>query len=92
MRRNNGTKASPSSDTFDGTADMDVGKFFFVYENIIMRMKSEDVKAAVSFCYLENDAFHFYYQSFDQNVLLLENTNDFGKVKHTLVDRIAVPG
>ena len=91
-RRGNddGATAGPSSVTYDRTAEMDVGKFFFVYENVTMRMKSEDEKAAEIICYLEGDAFDFYYETFAQNGLLAEDAKDFDKVKHALVERFAV--
>ena len=90
-RGNDGATAGPSSVTYDGTAEMDFGKFFFVYENVTFRMRSEYEKAAEIICYLESDAFDFYYETFSQNGLFAEDAKDFGKVKHVLVERFAAP-
>lgn len=62
-RRFDGNEAVSAMNKFNGSGEKDVGKFFFVYENVTMRGKSDDDMAASFLCYLEGEAFDFYYDS-----------------------------
>ena len=87
------SQAGPASLAFDGKREADVAKFFFVYENVVMRGKSDEDKAGELLCYLQGEAFDYYYETYSQNGGLNEAARDYQAVKKALLDRFeSVPG
>ena len=58
------SQAGPASLVFDGMHEADVAKFFFVYENVVMTGKSDEDKAGELLCYLQREAFDYYYETY----------------------------
>ena len=81
------SQAGPSRLVFDGKNDADVAKFFFVYEHIVMRSKSDEDKAGELLCYLQRDAFEFYYNTYNRNGKLTDSAGDYQAVKKAIIDR-----
>ena len=66
------SQTGSSRPLFDSKIDADVSKFFFVYENVVIRRKSDEDKAGKLICYLQGDAFEFYYDTYSRNGNLTE--------------------
>ena len=90
------SQAGPSRLVLDGKNDADVAKYFFVYENIVMRSKSDEDKAGELLCYLQGDAFEFYYSStavgvvydtYSRNGKLTDDAGDYQAVKKAMINR-----
>lgn len=52
---------------FDVSPGSDVSRFFFAYENVIMRGKSHEEVAVEIPCYLNGPGFDFYYDTFSED-------------------------
>ena len=52
--------------SFDVSSNSDFVKFLFLCENVVMRGKSEEDKAAGPLCYLQQEAFNLYYSSYSK--------------------------
>lgn len=88
--RDDAGDAGPSPFIFNGASDSDVTKFLFVYENVVMRGKSEEDKAGSILCHLEGAAFDFYYETYSRDGGLSEAAGDWKEVKKALADRFVV--
>ena len=64
---------------FNGTTN--VAKFFFVYEQAVMRTATPKERAAELLSYLDGAAFDFYYDVFAKDGDLTEGAKDFNAVK-----------
>ena len=78
------SQAGPASLVFDSKHETDVVKFFFVYENVVMRGKSDEDKTGELLCYLQGEAFDYYYETYRQDGGLNETARDYGAVKKAL--------
>ena len=81
------SQAGPASLAFDGNNEADAAKFFFVYENVVMRGKSDEDKAGKLLCYLQGEAFDYYYETYRQDGGLNETASDYRAVKKALHGR-----
>ena len=72
---------------FDGKHAADVAKFFFIYENVVMRGKYDEDKDGELLCYLQGEAFDYYYETYSQDGGLNETASDYQAVKKDLLDR-----
>lgn len=54
-----------------------------------MRGKSDEDKAAELLCYLQREAFDFYYSTYSKEGALSEAANDFSQVKKSIIDKFA---
>ena len=81
------SQASPASLVFDGKHEADVAKFFFVYENVVTRGKSDEEKAGERLCYLRWEAFDYYNETYRQDGELIETAIDYRAVKKALHGR-----
>ena len=87
LRRTNAdTSAGPNPVTYDGSNGADVSKFLFVYDNIIMRGKSDKEKAAAILCHVEGAAFDYYYDTYSHSGSLTEAASNWDGVKSALPD------
>lgn len=72
---------------FDGTKDADVEEFLFMYDNVVMRGKSDEEKAATLFAYLEGDAKSAYRSKFISGWSLSEEGKDYTVVCSWLIEQ-----
>ena len=86
-RADAGSQVGPLRLVFDGKNDADVAKFFFVYENVVMRSESDEDRAGELLCYLEGDAFEFYFDTCSRNGKLTDDAGDYQAVKMAMMDR-----
>lgn len=49
---------------FDGKHGKDAAKIFFVYKNVSMKVKTEEDKARELLCYLQEEVFDYYYETY----------------------------
>lgn len=71
--------------TFDGTSDVKI--FFFYFENVAMRGKSDADKAYELLAFLDKDAFEFYYSKFTSGGALIEQAQDYKTVKAAFMEK-----
>ena len=74
-------QAGPSTAKMDGALSSDVKKFFFFFENVAMRGKSDEEKALELLAHLEGEAFDFYYETFAEDRALTEEAMNYALVK-----------
>ena len=67
----------------------DALKFFYVFENVEMKEKSEEDKATESAAYLTGEAFQFYYETFTYDNKPTEEAKSFSTVKDRMLERFA---
>ena len=72
---------------FDGKQAVDVTRFFFVYESVVMRGKSDGDKTGEFLCYLQGYPFEFYYDTYSRNVKLTDEAGNYQAVKKAMIDR-----
>ena len=78
------------SNTVTCEGEGDVMKFLFVYENVIMRRKSNEEKACQLLCHLIDSEFNFYFATYSQDGVLVEAASDWTAVRESLIGRSAV--
>ena len=83
-------QAGPSTAKMDGSLSSDVKKFFFFFENVAMRGKSDEEKALELLAHLEGEAFDFYYETFAKDGALTEEAMNYALVKKAFFDRFGV--
>jgi hypothetical protein len=74
---------------FRGDGSMDVKKFLFLFENVITKGLEPEKKAKEILLYLEGEAFDFYYDKFASGDAILEEAEDYRKVKAALLERFS---
>ena len=70
---------------FDGTTD--VVRFFFFFENVAARNKTDEEKTLELLGYLDGAAATFFFESFASDGALSEDGKDFSKVKQAFLDQ-----
>ena len=84
-----GGKEDGSLSQFDGSKPADIHKFIFVFESVATSGKSDGERASEFLCYLEGDAFDFFYQAFVKNRDISADGTGSQKVKKALFERFA---
>ena len=59
--------ASPSELKYHFNGKKDAKNFFYVYEKVIMKTKTEEEKAYSPVAYLDGEAFQYYFDNFAVN-------------------------
>lgn len=60
------SKPESSMKMYDDSPLADIKKFFFLFENVFMRGKSDDEKATVLLSNFDGRAFDFFYEKFPE--------------------------
>ena len=63
-------------------------RVFFVFENVVMRGKSDEEKAGELLCYLQSESFDYYYENYSQDVGLTVTASDYQALNKALIDRL----
>ena len=71
---------------FNGS-NMDVGKFFFIYDNVIMKGKEDSDKAADLIKYLDGPAFDVYYETYADGDSISKAAGNYSELKKLLKDK-----
>lgn len=74
------------TNTFDGSPSANIHKFFFYFEQVVMRGKPEEEKAVSLLSFLEGDAFDLYYDSFAKDGEPLDSAKDYSAVKKLFLE------
>ena len=59
--------ASPSEPKYHFNGKEDAKKFFYAYENVVMKTKAEEEKADSLVAYLDGEAFEYYFDNFTED-------------------------
>ena len=81
--------ASPGELKYHFNSKEDVKKFFYVYENAIMKNRTEDEKADSLVAYLDGEAYEYYFDSFKKDNAPNEEARSFQKVKIALLEKFS---
>ena len=73
-------KASTSELKYHFSRKEDAKKFFYVYENVVMKTKTEEEKAYSLVAYLDGEAFEYYIHNFTEDNAPNEEARSFQKV------------
>eukprot|EP00174_Griffithsia_okiensis_P000186 GO255559.1.p1 GENE.GO255559.1~~GO255559.1.p1 ORF type:complete len:154 (+),score=10.92 GO255559.1:137-598(+) len=84
-------KSQSSLNVYDGSDDIDVKKFFFFFDYVIGRGKSDDEKAVDLLSHPDGKAFDFYYNTFADKGILLPIAGDYAKVKEIFMKHFDKP-
>ena len=74
---------------FNGS-NMDVNKFFFIYDNVVKQGKQNDQKALDLITFLYGLAFDFYYETYAEDETLSSVASDYPTVRKALKDKFKV--
>ncbi|MEM9438463.1 MAG: hypothetical protein AAGA15_15645, partial [Pseudomonadota bacterium] len=69
---------------YDGTSD--VKRFFFYFDNVAMRGKSDADKGVELLAFLDKEAIQFYYEKFTRDGELTDEAMDYAKVKAAFIE------
>ena len=65
----------------------DAKKFFYVYENVVMKTKTEEEEADSLVAYLDGVAFEYYFDNFAEDKAPNEEARSFQNVKSALLEK-----
>ena len=81
--------ASPSELKYHFNGEGDAKKFFYVYENAVMKNKTEEGKADSLVAYFDGEAFEYYFDNFTVDNAPNEEARSFQKVKAALLEKFS---
>ena len=81
--------ASPSELKYHFNGKEDAKKLFYVYENVVMKNKTEEEKSDSLVAYLDGEAFEYYFNNFTEDNSLNEEARSFQKVKSALLEKFS---
>ena len=67
----------------------DAKNFFYVFENVVMKNKTEEEKADRLVAYLDGEAIEYYFDNFKEDNALNEEARPYQKVKIALLEKIS---
>ena len=80
---------SPSELKYHFNGKEDSKKFFYAYENFVMKNKTEEEKADILVAYLDGVAFEHYFDNFTEENAPNEEARSFQKVKEALLEKFS---
>ena len=81
--------ASPSELKYHSNGKEDAKKFFYVFENVGMKNKTEEQKADSLVAYLDGETFECYFNNFTEDNPPNEEARSFQKVKAALLEKFS---
>ena len=67
----------------------DARKFFYVYENVVMKNETEEEKAYSLVAYLDGEPFEYYFDNFTEDNAPNDEARSFQKVKAALLEKFS---
>ena len=80
---------SPSELKYHFNGKEDAKKFFYLYENVVMKNKTEEKKADSLVAYLDGEAFEYYFDNFTEDNPPNEEARSFQKRKTALLEKFS---
>ena len=81
--------ASPSKLNYHLNGQESANKFFYEYENVVMKNKTEEAKADSSVASLDGATFEYYFDNFKEDYAPNEDARSFQKVKEVLLEKFS---